>query len=576
MGRQHARAIGRIPDRARVVAVADPAPDVRGAMADAAPGATIFDSLDQLLASCDVDVVHVCTAPQTHETIAERVIRAGRHVYVEKPFTETTVGAERLIRLAEAFGVRVCAGHQLLYEAPTRKAIELLPAIGRLVHIESYFSFRVMKRLMGPRAPLRDDLQLLDVLPHPTYVLLHFLEQAAPGAPLEVRSVEVGPGGTIHALVRRGDVTASLVMTIDGRPVESYLRLVGTNGTVHADYVRSTVQRQIGPGANGIDKAFNPYRLARQLAIGTTTALASRVLKRQTSYPGLAEIFSAFYDSIAGTGELAVTPQSIVETVRVCERLARDLDVESPVSRLSPGVTPQYAVTGGTGFLGRYVVQALTARGATVRVFARRLPAVWDRQPEVEYRAADLAYGLDAKELHGVDTIIHCAAETAGSWDEHQRNCLDATEHLLRAASEAGVRRIVHVSSLSVMAMPVAGRAITEASPLHTNGRDVGPYAWGKLESERRLVEQATRYGIEVRIVRPGALVDYREFDPPGLLGKRVGNIYVAIGSRTEPLGVVDVAFSGRTIAWIARYFERVPAPVPSPALPESRIPAAV
>jgi nucleoside-diphosphate-sugar epimerase len=94
---------------------------------------------------------------------------------------------------------------------------------------------------------------------------------------------------------------------------------------------------------------------------------------------------------------------------------------------------------------------------------------------------------------------------------------------------------------------------------LHENGRDCGPYAWGKLESERRLAQRANDAGIEVRVVRPGAFVDYQEFDPPGLLGKRVGNIFVAIGSRSEPLGVVDVAFAARATVWIARNFERAP-----------------
>src|SRR5512144_2813849 len=74
MGRHHAAAIGRIPDRAKVVAVADPAPDVHDAVKQVAPEARIFGNLDELLASCDVDVIHVCTAPHTHEALAERVL----------------------------------------------------------------------------------------------------------------------------------------------------------------------------------------------------------------------------------------------------------------------------------------------------------------------------------------------------------------------------------------------------------------------------------------------------------------------------------------------------------------------
>jgi hypothetical protein len=59
--------------------------------------------------------------------------------------------------------------------------------------------------------------------------------------------------------------------------------------------------------------------------------------------------------------------------------------------------------------------------------------------------------------------------------------------------------------------------------------------------------------------VRPSALVDYRHFDPPGLLGRRLGNIFVAVGMPSHELGVVDVVFSGQTLAWMVRHFDEAP-----------------
>lgn len=102
------------------------------------------------------------------------------------------------------------------------------------------------------------------------------------------------------------------MVTLSGRPVENHVRLVGTNGSLHADYVRGTVQRAIGPGASGIDKALAPYRLARQLVGGTTVALGRRILKRQKSYPGLAEMFHAFYGSIRGDGPPSPSPARVI------------------------------------------------------------------------------------------------------------------------------------------------------------------------------------------------------------------------------------------------------------------------
>src|SRR4029450_2358050 len=157
---------------------------------------------------------------------------------------ETAADAERLLEMAGRGGVKGWGGHQLLFESPSMGGRKYLPVLGDVKHVESYFSFRVVKRNSDGRAPLRDDLQLVDILPHPVYLLLDMLERGAAG-PTELVALEVGPSGTIQALIRRGSITGSLVVTIEGRPVESYLRVVGTNGSVHADFVLSTVQRNI-------------------------------------------------------------------------------------------------------------------------------------------------------------------------------------------------------------------------------------------------------------------------------------------------------------------------------------------
>src|SRR2546422_8442267 len=81
-GASHVRNVARLADagRAELVAVADP----QGAD-DLPAGVQVFNGLDELLATTEVDVVVICTPIQTHVPLAELAMRAGADVLLEKP-----------------------------------------------------------------------------------------------------------------------------------------------------------------------------------------------------------------------------------------------------------------------------------------------------------------------------------------------------------------------------------------------------------------------------------------------------------------------------------------------------------
>ncbi|AVV43751.1 SDR family oxidoreductase [Streptomyces sp. ID05-04B] len=96
-------------------------------------------------------------------------------------------------------------------------------------------------------------------------------------------------------------------------------------------------------------------------------------------------------------------------------------------------------VTGGTGTLGRLVVERLRAGGHEVRVLSRH----------AEPYAVDLREGgpgLDAA-VTGVDTVVHCASSPRGG-DER------AAAHLIAAARRAGVEHLVYISIVGVDRVP--------------------------------------------------------------------------------------------------------------------------
>jgi predicted dehydrogenase/nucleoside-diphosphate-sugar epimerase len=588
MGMHHLRAIRRVAN-ATVVGIADPLAS-RETFAGLLPDdAKLVADADTLLNEVRPDVVHIVTPPETHASLAMRALRAGCHVYVEKPFTPTRAEASAVIELAAERGLLVCAGHQCLFERPALTARKTLPRLGRLVHAESYFSFRMVRRTITPGDQARD------ILPHAVYPLVDQLRLGTglATAPIVVSSVEAHPDGDLYALLRLGDCIGILIVTLRGRPIEQYQHLVGSNGWMRADYIAQSATTLLGPGS-GPGVLLTPYRRAFQTITGATTGFSRLIFGGKGAYAGLELLIEHFYHSIA-TGEAApMAPRAILDTVDICERIGRVLAEAERSAELAarerlaeaehalPVVQGQMViVTGGTGLLGRCVAEELRRAGMRVRVLTRRMPRWAARVPGVDYTVVDLARGVDPSHLEGAAAVVHCAAETAGGKDDHERNSIGATRNMLEAAARAGVKRLVHVSSLAVLKSgSSARRPLDEQSPV--DGRlERGPYVWGKAESELLVQRHGPELGLEVRVVRLGPLVDYTAFQAPGRLGRELGPWFVAIGGKRTPLSVCDVGTAARVLRSCVQDFAAAPpmlnlveAPAPTRAELAARIKA--
>ena len=126
----HAQAILRCSN-VELVAVADPSEVATTAIRIVAPDVKEYRTPEQLLAAEQPDVVHICTPPASHAPLARLALNAGCHIYVEKPFTERVDDARQILEEARTKDLRVCAGHQLIFEPPTAVLKEYLPAIGQ-------------------------------------------------------------------------------------------------------------------------------------------------------------------------------------------------------------------------------------------------------------------------------------------------------------------------------------------------------------------------------------------------------------------------------------------------------------
>lgn len=145
-------------------------------------------------------------------------------------------------------------------------------------------------------------------------------------------------------------------------------------------------------------------------------------------------------------------------------------------------------VTGGSGFVGGHVLEALVADGLEVRAMARS-----DRSAAAvaAYGATPVRCDLDtvsAEDLAGVDAVVHCAAfvEEWGSRDQFWRGNVLGTQAMLDAARAAGVRRFVHIGTEAVLFDGADLRDVDETHPYPARPRFL--YAETKAEAERRVL----------------------------------------------------------------------------------------
>jgi len=149
---------------------------------------------------------------------------------------------------------------------------------------------------------------------------------------------------------------------------------------------------------------------------------------------------------------------------------------------------PLTLVTGGTGFLGRRLVERLLAEGRRVRVLARRrLPEL--ENPGVEVAAAAMEDASAVKgACAGVETIFHVAAKV-GVWGRYREffsaNVL-GTRALLEGCRAHGVRRLIYTSTPSVVYNGRDLAGADESLPLTTQCPSA--YALTKAMAEREVL----------------------------------------------------------------------------------------
>ena len=162
------------------------------------------------------------------------------------------------------------------------------------------------------------------------------------------------------------------------------------------------------------------------------------------------------------------------------------------------------AISGGAGFLGLHLARRVLADGGSVRTLD--VAELDDRELErgVEAVSGDIRSELDVRALvTGAEVVVHAAAALPiqSSRAAIRSVNVEGTATVLAASLEAGVRRVILISSTAVYGVP-------ERHPIHEDDPlvGVGWYGESKIDAERVAVEFGRR-GLDVVVVRPKTFI---------------------------------------------------------------------
>ncbi|MGJ3254082.1 MAG: NAD-dependent epimerase/dehydratase family protein [Elainellaceae cyanobacterium] len=206
-------------------------------------------------------------------------------------------------------------------------------------------------------------------------------------------------------------------------------------------------------------------------------------------------------------------------------------------------------VTGGSGFIGQHIVMLLRERGDAVRILDLAPPD--PPLDGVDYVQGDITdrSTVDAA-THGIDQVFHLAAN-AGLWSPRKDEFISinqtGTRNVMNAAMDAGVDRVVHCSTESIL------KSVRRSSDNHPTDESVrlslddmaGAYCRGKFVAEQEAFAAAQK-GLPVVIVNPTVPIGPgdRRITPPTrmMLGFLNGTYPAYLNSTLNIIDARDVA----------------------------------
>jgi len=194
-----------------------------------------FEDYTQLLD--EVDAVTVTVPTDMHYEVAQKCLRAGKHVLVEKPIAESANQGKKLVNLAQSQGVVLSVGYLFRFNNAIKKMKEIIPMIGGI----EYISCRYIHSTKPPR---KDSGVIMNLGIH-VFDILNFIIGQVPETVVAQKKNVLHPDfeDSASMLLRYTDFFAMVELSCMHPEKARDLWIIGEKETVYVDYFNQKILR---------------------------------------------------------------------------------------------------------------------------------------------------------------------------------------------------------------------------------------------------------------------------------------------------------------------------------------------